>query len=90
MELTENFIPFDIETVHFFDMGLLYFLEFRFVTIPDFLYFTFFSQFFEGLDFAFTAFGLDVLASVLILFLLHDEFIASYLMKCSTWFRRVY
>ena len=75
MELSEDFVPLDIKTVNFFDVSLLNFLQLGFVSFLDIFDLSFFSQLLEGLNFAFTAFGLNILASVLILFLLHDEVI---------------
>ncbi len=75
MDLSEDFVPLDIKTVNFFDVSLLNFLELGFVSFLDIFDLSFFSQFLEGVNFAFTAFGLNILASVLIFFLLHDEVI---------------
>ncbi len=75
MELGEDLVPLDVETVHLLDVGLLDFLELGLVTLSDLVCLPLFGQLFQGLDLALAALSLDVSAGVLILFLFHYQLI---------------
>lgn len=70
MQLSNNLIPLNIETVHFFDMGLFYLHELMLMPFTNFFDLPLFGELLECLYLAFTAFGFNILPSVLVLLLL--------------------
>ncbi len=72
MKFGNDFVPFYVETVHLFYMGMLYLKHLPLVSFFNFLDFVFLNQLFECLDFSFATLCLHILTRVLILFLFDD------------------
>lgn len=75
VELSEDFVPLNVEAVHFLQVGLLDFLHLSLMSIPDLLHFPLFSHFPQRLHFPLTALRLHILSTVLALLLSHYQFV---------------